>query len=741
MADTTFVNRVTPITAEWLNDVNDAVYGPTFPTGTLGASLASTASASVGAGLNGWLYSLAYARATVGGALNGLEISVDWFSGVDRTGATDSTTGIRAAFAFLRLVGSGTLVFTRGGTYKMSGGFGTDPTDFTDLAHNCHIRGYGATISVDFTALAASIRVITLEGNNVSVKGLTFTSTRVFEMFDTDPTTYRTIQIIGVEIGGKAASYNGLTDNVSYYKQTAAVEDCTFRDINAPIIMTQTSHGKIRGNDLQSYTQTGIVVWGCPSDVEVSGNKVDLGSDDCIFLYNPNGSGSAWTLAANYAGDHKVFGNTLSRTRAKFVGTGGYSDVLIYGNTCDQSLNSGMVIEGDSTIFATGSIYNRNIRIFSNTIRKAGRFYSTTSGYAYWTGPVATENHGISLFRSPGVRATTTLPFDVDIYDNVVDNPSGNGIEVGYCDLVKVRGNTVLTGTNDQGAGNVNTSGYAIRTSDVTKAWVTDNTVSTTSSVAWLKTYLIEDVGLASGDVHVKNNRVGAGESWQGAIDPATSSKLDYDSIQNGASYGYLKPSPGGATVAALASWGFNGESAVVEFWRAPSGTPNAADAGMKVRMVAANSRSINAAGTVNASGADYAEYMRKASGCGAIPKGAIVGINASGELTDKFDEAVSFVVKSTDPSFVGGDSWGGDLEGDDLDAARQQVDRIAFAGQVPVSVRDANPGEYIVPIKAGEGIAGIAVSTPTFEQYRNSVGRVIAIEADGRARIIVKVS
>jgi hypothetical protein len=69
--------------------------------------------------------------------------------------------------------------------------------------------------------------------------------------------------------------------------------------------------------------------------------------------------------------------------------------------------------------------------------------------------------------------------------------------------------------------------------------------------------------------------------------------------------------------------------------------------------------RSINAAGTINASGADYAEYMTKADICGEIAKGQIVGIDADGKITDKWANAVSFLVKSTDPSYVGGDKWG----------------------------------------------------------------------------------
>ncbi len=85
----------------------------------------------------------------------------------------------------------------------------------------------------------------------------------------------------------------------------------------------------------------------------------------------------------------------------------------------------------------------------------------------------------------------------------------------------------------------------------------------------------------------------------------------------------------------------------------------NAALAGMHLGSVASSGRSLNASGTLNASGADYAEYMRKSDHCGDIPKGAICGVTSDGLLTDIFDMAVSFVVKSTDPAYVGGDTWG----------------------------------------------------------------------------------
>jgi hypothetical protein len=75
------------------------------------------------------------------------------------------------------------------------------------------------------------------------------------------------------------------------------------------------------------------------------------------------------------------------------------------------------------------------------------------------------------------------------------------------------------------------------------------------------------------------------------------------------------------------------------------------------------------------------------------------------------------------------------------LEAARQKVDRIAFAGQVPVNVLGATAGQYIIPINNNGSIKGEAVTNPTFEQYKIAVGKVIAIESDGRARVIVKIS
>ena len=212
------------------------------------------------------------------------------------------------------------------------------------------------------------------------------------------------------------------------------------------------------------------------------------------------------------------------------------------------------------------------------------------------------------------------------------------------------------------------------------------------------------------------------------------------------------------------------------------------------------NSRSINAAGTINASGADYAEYERN-NGL-TISKGSIVGFKADGTLTLTFAEAVRFGIKSTNPSYVGGDTWGSEdtvgkrpeqpvrkldkteqrlvseatedaeavyetivIEAGDtdeewaaiqttyeseklafetaLEEARQTVDRVAYSGKVPVNVLGATSGDYILAAPTLEGgIHGLIVSKAdmTFSQYQDAVGRVNRILEDGRAEVAVLV-
>lgn len=196
-------------------------------------------------------------------------------------------------------------------------------------------------------------------------------------------------------------------------------------------------------------------------------------------------------------------------------------------------------------------------------------------------------------------------------------------------------------------------------------------------------------------------------------------------------------------------------------------GYPNEASATMQLRGNSTTSRSINCGGTINTSGADYAEYMIKDKACGNIAKGDICGININGQLTDKFNESISFVIKSTNPSFVGGDVYGLnlieplepkqnieetdkefkvridkytkdlDIFNSDLEKQRQKYDRIAFCGQVPVNIV-APIGSYIIPKNENNTIKIDYIENPTFEEYKKCVGKVIKHE-DDKSVVIVK--
>ena len=248
------------------------------------------------------------------------------------------------------------------------------------------------------------------------------------------------------------------------------------------------------------------------------------------------------------------------------------------------------------------------------------------------------------------------------------------------------------------------------------------------------------------------------------------------------------------------------------------TGIANVANTVLKVIQDSVTSRSINASGTINASGADYAEYIRLKNVLDKIAKGAIVGFDADGLIVTRFSEAVSFGVKSTDPAYVGGDKWSAnvserptkpgltppkytgseqpelikqpkkeddqtqwliyqealiqykadqkaskniiqalqdeidtvlmpqyllDLKAweDELEAARQTVDRIAFCGVVPANDVIGNPGDFIIPIAGPDDtIIGksIAKADMTLIHSLDRVGRIHKIGEDGRAIILV---
>ena len=300
----------------------------------------------------------------------------------------------------------------------------------------------------------------------------------------------------------------------------------------------------------------------------------------------------------------------------------------------------------------------------------------------------------------------------------------------------------------------------------------------------------------------------------RGSLLVGTTTDNAVDLMQVGGSGGFT---PAGAQGTALLRAGLSG---AVETMVLRAGSGALLPAAASVMYIGQNSTtgsSVRALGTFNTPGNDYAEYIIKSAMCGTIAKGQLIGITQDNTITDKWADAVMFAIKSTAPSYVGGDSWAscvgprparqagpaptppprrtdvieqqalpgtnppeyqevvtpGDTDAEwaakqaayaaalaahdaavrqDADAMaafdaaleveRQKVDRIAIAGRVPVNVLGAQPGDYIVPVQDGDGIKGIPVRQADLShlQYLQAVGRVISIEPDGRAYVMVKV-
>ncbi|MEO7682222.1 MAG: hypothetical protein ABIS14_16290, partial [Sphingomonas sp.] len=141
-----------------------------------------------------------------------------------------------------------------------------------------------------------------------------------------------------------------------------------------------------------------------------------------------------------------------------------------------------------------------------------------------------------------------------------------------------------------------------------------------------------------------------------------------------------LQDSGGGESVSA-----YNGSIAGI----------NGAATVLRVAKNSSSLRAISTPGTINASGADYAEYMTKAEGCGTIAKGDVCGVDASGKLTRSWAAALSHRIKSTAPNLVGGDDWASHLGDPPVEPAPIGPEPTLGAGPAPFTdphpVREEN--------------------------------------------------
>ena len=169
--------------------------------------------------------------------------------------------------------------------------------------------------------------------------------------------------------------------------------------------------------------------------------------------------------------------------------------------------------------------------------------------------------------------------------------------------------------------------------------------------------------------------------------------------------------------------------------------SPNVSDATMKIGST--NGRSINATGTVNSSGADYAEYFIKDASSTIFAPGDICGIDSSGNLTNNYSSSIGFGVISSFPSFVGGNNW----------TDETTVARIALCGRTVINLNvngasSLSVGDYVIPSDPSGTSIGCTGDTiipimgnpgQNLEAYIRSIGRVVYIDASGQPVILLK--
>lgn len=142
----------------------------------------------------------------------------------------------------------------------------------------------------------------------------------------------------------------------------------------------------------------------------------------------------------------------------------------------------------------------------------------------------------------------------------------------------------------------------------------------------------------------------------------------------------------------------------------------------------------------IETSGADYGEYMKKGSVHMEFHEGDIVGITQEGQLTDIYDNAISFGIKSSSPGMIGGNppTW----------TEKYMYDVIAYCGRVPVRLGRleyslAMPGDYIIPCRDEETgkIYGCACNAKSMslEMYLLSVGKILRYLDNSMVEVLVK--
>lgn len=261
-----------------------------------------------------------------------------------------------------------------------------------------------------------------------------------------------------------------------------------------------------------------------------------------------------------------------------------------------------------------------------------------TELYSILNGLMTGAMNKLPYLNSSGVLVTS----DILQFDGTNFSVTGNGnLLVGGSTVPAVVWSSERTFAHVKGSG-ANKTGEVIVESNNGNQHLSLFASSTTADCGLWTT---KPISLLFGNNNVERARISSGGNF--LINATTSSGWgDGHRISKNASQGSVICTVDGQQA-----------EASTYFVSVTSGGFSTAPAAQWVGKNSGNNRSINTGGTINASGADYAEYERN-NGL-KISKGQVVGFKTDGTLTLTFSEAIRFGIKSTDPSYVGGDNWG----------------------------------------------------------------------------------
>lgn len=397
--------------------------------------------------------------------INGAVVNVlDYGAIADWNGSTgtDNVTALNAAYS--AVASTGGTVYLPKGTYYCSGLFGSNPNG-SGFADNVEIVGEQGTTLV-FSGTHNGVCVC-LNGNNVAVRNIIVNSTRSID-YQQPLGPQRVIYQIGIYIGGKET----LT-SLSDYKSGAQVTNCQIYNMNLPVVVQATGNAKVTNCTVDQFTDTGIIVNNCTTDIWLTDNKVTRGGDDCIFVRHYDTS--PYVVAGAFTGRVYVTGNTLHNTFGKSCGFGGVGGVVFSDNYCSYTWAAGVNLENTWGGQVIPNNYE-DVIISNNIFYKCGQNWGSSQPNPAHQVPVA-GNGGSAISTVTDNEPTKTYIYkNISITNNIIKGFYADGIILSAVKYVKIEGNTFIPMAVDHGSGANPPIGSGIYLFNINNIVSSDNT-------------------------------------------------------------------------------------------------------------------------------------------------------------------------------------------------------------------------------------------------------------------------